>query len=90
MLSGKAGKVHIHMGDYHTGLQPIFDLLNSTPLPITQFVPTHLSRNPDLIKESQKWFSMGGWGDITAGEDDIYDALLFYKENKIPMNRYGP
>lgn len=36
MLSGKAGKVHVHVGDGATLLEPLWDIVNNTSIPITQ------------------------------------------------------
>lgn len=47
MLSGKAGLVYCHMGTGGSRLQPLRDALavNGSDLPITQFLPTHMSRS---------------------------------------------
>ncbi|MFQ9524396.1 MAG: hypothetical protein ACLR2G_14095 [Phascolarctobacterium faecium] len=39
MLSGKAGVLHIHMGDGKRGLEPILEILETTELPIS--VPSY-------------------------------------------------
>ena len=48
MLSGKAGVLHIHMGDGKRGLEPVLEILETTELPISVFRPTHVNRNPML------------------------------------------
>lgn len=67
ILSGKAGVVHLHVGDGRRKLGQIFEILDETEIPITQFTPTHLNRNPDLLEEAIRFGLMGGMVDITSG-----------------------
>ena len=43
LISGKAGVVHIHVGDGKEGLSPLLNLLDQTDLPKEIFVPTHVN-----------------------------------------------
>jgi len=65
----KAGKVHIHMGGDKAELQLLWNIVKNTAIPITQFVPTHMTRNASLIKEGKSWVGAGGWLDFTADEE---------------------
>lgn len=67
MLSGKAGVVHLHMGDAVQGLDIVFKIIENTPIPITQFVPTHVNRNKRLFDQAVRFAGMGGVIDLTAG-----------------------
>jgi len=67
IISGKAGVVHIHMGDDHKKMEPLFDLFKNTEIPITQVIPTHLNRNPFLFEDAISFGKMGGFTDITSG-----------------------
>lgn len=67
MLSGKAGVLHIHMGDGEKGLTPILDILATTELPISVFRPTHVNRNPMLYKQTLDFALKGGIIDLTCG-----------------------
>jgi beta-aspartyl-dipeptidase (metallo-type) len=87
MLAGKAGKVHIHMGDQRTGLDPLWAIVTKTAIPITQIVPTHLARNEQLLGESRDWFRQGGWGDITVDDDDGVEALRYLKKEGVSMQK---
>ena len=49
MISGKPGIVVLHMGDDEAGLQPVFQALEKTSIPIKTFRPTHVSRNQKLL-----------------------------------------
>ena len=66
MLGGKAGLVYAHMGDGFTGLAPLFDVVNNTPIPISQMLPTHMGRTEQLVLEGTAWINRGGAVDVTA------------------------
>lgn len=66
MLSGKAGIVNIHVGDSHQHLNLILDVISSTDLPIKQFYPTHINRNPHLFEAGIEYAKKGGWVDFTT------------------------
>ncbi|CAB3395387.1 beta-aspartyl-peptidase [Kyrpidia spormannii] len=67
MLAGKAGVVHLHIGDDPSGLKPLFEALDQSYLPPTQFTPTHLNRRPELLNDAVQFASRGGVVDITSG-----------------------
>ena len=67
MLAGKVGIVHIHMGSEKLGLNPLFEIVKNTDIPIEQFAPTHLNRNKDLFKSAIEFGKMGGYIDLTTG-----------------------
>lgn len=67
ILSGKAGIVHVHIGDDNSKLSPLFELITNNEIPITQILPTHLNRNPYLLEDAVKFCKMGGIVDITSG-----------------------
>ena len=64
MLGGKKGIVHVHMGDGEQGLNPIYNLLERGNIPINQFYPTHVSRNPMLLEQGIEFVKQGGAIDI--------------------------
>ena len=67
MLSGKAGVLMLHVGDGQRKLEMIFEILEETEIPITQFKPTHINRNPYLLEDGIKFAKMGGVIDMTSG-----------------------
>ena len=69
MLAGKRGVVCVHMGSEAEGLNPLRAALKNTDIPLTQFMPTHISRCEALITDSIAWIKAGGIADLTAGED---------------------
>ncbi|MDD3692461.1 MAG: beta-aspartyl-peptidase [Oscillospiraceae bacterium] len=68
MVSGKAGIVHIHMGDGKKGLSTLLEVLENTDLPINQFVVTHMNRSNNLFFQAKNFLKLGGNIDFTAGE----------------------
>jgi len=71
MLGGKAGVVHVHLGEGKQGLQPILKILEQTDIPITQFIPTHINRTHTLLEQGIQFLLAGGHIDLTAGCDDF-------------------
>lgn len=66
MMSGKAGVLHIHIGLGKRMLDQIFDILENTEIPASNFTPTHLNRNPELLAQAIKLGKMGACIDFTA------------------------
>ena len=66
MLSGKAGIVNVHIGDGEGKLSLLEQIANGTEIPITQFIPTHVGRNPDLFESAIQYAKKGGLIDLTT------------------------
>lgn len=77
MLSGKAGIVHLHMGDGARGLELVQRAIETTELPASVFHPTHVNRNPGLLRQAQALAREHGCTiDVTAFPDeDLGDAI---------------
>lgn len=77
MMSGKAGVVHLHMGDGQRGLDLVRRALDLSELPPRVFHPTHVNRNRRLFVEAGELVARGCTVDITAfpPEDDPGDSL---------------
>lgn len=75
MLGGKAGIIHLHLGEGKKGLGPIHSILEETEIPITQFVPTHINRTEHLLNQGAEFLKSGGHIDLTAGCDDFPPQL---------------
>lgn len=67
MLSGKPGMVILHMGDGRRGLQPVFDALDTSDLPVGILRPTHVGRNRTLRDQAFELLRRGGYIDFTCG-----------------------
>ena len=94
MLSGKAGVLHIHLGDGKAMIDWVFDLLKETELPITQFTPTHFNKNKTLFMEGVRFAKAGGMVDITTSSSTISpgriqppEALKICVEEGVPLDR---
>jgi beta-aspartyl-dipeptidase (metallo-type) len=66
MLAGKAGIVNVHVGDSFDHLKLIEEVVENTDIPIRQFYPTHMNRNPHLFEAGIKYAKKGGWIDFTT------------------------
>jgi len=89
MLSGKAGVVHLHVGDGSSGLDILFEAVRKSCVPPSQFVPTHVNRKKDLLESACEFAAIGGNIDLTAGiEPDEYcpDAVSSYKALQYLLN----
>jgi len=69
ILSGKAGVVNMHMGDGDRQLDFIEEIVNTTEIPITQFLPTHMGRSKKLFLRSIEYAKKGGIVDFTTSSD---------------------
>ncbi len=79
MLSKKAGVVNLHVGDGPYGIEMLFEIVRTTEIPITQFLPTHMNRNEKLLEEGLRWVQMGGFVDLTTGDEDTRGDLAAAK-----------
>jgi beta-aspartyl-dipeptidase (metallo-type) len=91
LITGKAGILHLHLGDGERGLQMLREALDQSELPARVFNPTHVNRNKTLFEESIAVANRGCVVDITAfpvGEgDDAWAAdvaLLRYLDSGAP------
>lgn len=95
MLGGKAGVLHLHLGDGRRGLELLFRIIRETEIPVTQLVPTHINRNPGLFEKGLEWVARGGSVDITVGpepvppdpEVSLEDAIARFQEKGLPFGR---
>jgi beta-aspartyl-dipeptidase (metallo-type) len=66
MMTGKAGCVHLHLGDGPRGLDLVRRALAETELPARVFHPTHTNRKRALWEEAKELARAGVTIDITA------------------------
>jgi beta-aspartyl-dipeptidase (metallo-type) len=66
MLSGKSGVVNVHVGDSYDHLKVIEEVVEKTDIPIRQFYPTHINRNPHLFEKGIEYAKKGGYVDFTT------------------------
>lgn len=73
ILSGKSGIVNIHLGDGENKLDYLFEISRTTEIPLSQFLPTHITRNKELFKEGIKYALAGGFIDFTTSTGSIIE-----------------
>lgn len=75
-LSRKAGYCCLQVPPYlKQVLKPMFEVVERTGIPITQFVPSHVNQTDGYMEDAAAWGRKGGWVDIGA--------------NYSPENNYG-
>jgi len=94
LMSGKAGIVHLHVGDGPAGLEPVRQALARSELPPAVFNPTHVNRKRRLFDEAMALADHGCTVDLTAfpveeGEDAwrAEEALVRYLDAGLPPTR---
>jgi len=95
LLGGKAGVLHLHLGDGKRRLDFLFRLVRETEIPATQVVPTHINRNPQLFEQGLEWVAAGGSVDMTVGPEPAADdpevrpedVIARFKEKGLPLTR---
>jgi beta-aspartyl-dipeptidase (metallo-type) len=66
LLTGKAGVLHLHLGDGPRGLQLVRRALDESEVPARVFHPTHVNRNRRLFAEALDLAKRGPCIDVTA------------------------
>jgi beta-aspartyl-dipeptidase (metallo-type) len=78
MMAGKAGVLHLHVGDGPRGLETIRRALAGSELPPRVFQPTHVNRRRALFDEAVALARQGCTVDVTAfpvtRDEDAYSA----------------
>lgn len=94
LMSGKAGVLHLHVGDGTRGLALIREALAVSELPARVFNPTHVNRKRALFEEAVALARTGCTIDITAfpveDSEDAWsadEALERYWQSGAPMER---
>ncbi len=94
LMTGKAGILHLHLGDGPRGLELVRRALAETELPPRTFQPTHVNRRKALFDEALELARRGVPIDLTAfpveeGEDawDAAEAWLRCIDAGVPPGR---
>jgi beta-aspartyl-dipeptidase (metallo-type) len=66
LMSGKAGVLHLHVGDGPRGLLLIRQALEVAEIPARVYHPTHVNRQPRLFEEAMELARLGCTVDVTA------------------------
>ena len=91
LMTGKAGILHLHLGDGPRGLELVRQALAQSELPPRVFHPTHVNRRKALFEEALALAGVGCTVDLTAfpveeGEDawSAADGLVRYLDSDAP------
>lgn len=94
LMTGKAGVVHLHLGDGSRGLELVRRALAETEIPARAWHPTHVNRRRALFDEALDLARHGCTIDVTAfpvedGEDawSAADAVRRYLDAGAPPDR---
>ncbi|MEP5764239.1 MAG: beta-aspartyl-peptidase [Halieaceae bacterium] len=95
LMTGKAGILHLHLGDGERGLDLVRRALAESELPARVFHPTHVNRNKPLFEEACSLVAeQGCCVDLTAfpASDDepgwsAAEAILRYRGAKLPAEK---
>ena len=96
MLGGKAGVLHVHLGDGKRRLGLLFRIVRETEIPVTQLIPTHMTRNRELFEEGLEWVKVGGFIDVTVGPDpdpardpdvSLEECVARFEKDGFPLSR---
>ncbi|MBL4680093.1 MAG: beta-aspartyl-peptidase [Pseudomonadales bacterium] len=94
LITGKAGIVHLHLGDGESGLSLLKKVFKKTELPNRVLNPTHVNRLSSLFEEACELVETGTYIDLTAypmADDDpgisIKNAVSDYFNKGLPNDR---
>ncbi|NNE61926.1 MAG: beta-aspartyl-peptidase [Woeseia sp.] len=94
LITGKAGILHLHLGDGPRGLELVRQALDTTELPPRVFNPTHVNRRKALFEEALELAARGVTIDVTAfpvaEEEDAWsatDSVIRYLDSGKPPAR---
>jgi len=94
LMTGKAGILHIHMGDGKRGLELVRRALDTSEIPARVFNPTHINRNKTLFDEALPLSLRGVRLDVTAFPEEhsgsgwsAAEAFLRYRDGGYPADK---
>ena len=92
MMTGKAGLLHLHMGDGKRGLSLVNRALDETELPARTFHPTHVNRQKWLWQDAKALAKRGCTVDATAFPADdeslsAAQAMADWLDSDMPRER---
>ena len=92
LMTGKAGTLHLHLGDGERGLSLIREALDTAEIPARTYNPTHINRRKALFDEACELAKQGCWVDVTAFETgdvgyEPAEALMRYMGQDLPQDK---
>ena len=91
LMTGKAGILHLHLGDGKRGLQLVRQALEESEIPARVFNPTHVNRQRWLFDEACELTQLGCVIDVTAFPADeqswsAAEAVALYLQRNLPVD----
>jgi beta-aspartyl-dipeptidase (metallo-type) len=90
LLGGKAGVLHLHLGDGARGLDMVFRMVKETEIPSSQLIPTHCNRNAGLFDQAVRFALEGGHIDLTSGLEGHPSGLSVEAAIGLALERGAP
>ena len=95
LMTGKAGVLHLHLGDGARGLALVRQIRDETEIPARTLHPTHVNRRGALLDEAFALASRGVTVDLTAfppehatsDEVSAADAVVRWLDEGVPLDR---
>jgi beta-aspartyl-dipeptidase (metallo-type) len=92
LMTGKAGILHLHLGDGERGLSLVRAAIAESEIPPRTFNPTHVNRRRELFDEACELTKLGCWIDVTAFETgevgyEPAEALIRYMQSELPQDK---
>lgn len=92
LMTGKAGMLHLHLGDGERGLELVRQALATAEIPARTYNPTHINRRKALFDEACELTRQGCWVDVTAFETgevgyEPVEALERYLSSDFPQDK---
>ncbi|MHC4408354.1 MAG: beta-aspartyl-peptidase [Planctomycetota bacterium] len=93
IMTGKAGTLHLHLGDGERGLSLIEEALRTAEIPARVYHPTHVNRRKPLFEEALDLARRGCTIDVTAAppssdaEWSAAEAWHRYTDDDLPAGR---
>lgn len=82
LLKGVRGTMNVHVGDGKDALDLLEEVVETTDIPITQFLPTHINRSERIFDAGLRWAKKGGRIDFTTCTTEA-----FIEEGEIPAGQ---
>ncbi|MCD6363418.1 MAG: beta-aspartyl-peptidase [Synergistetes bacterium] len=89
MLSGKKAILHLHTGKFPNPLGILREVFKRTNIPKYHFLPTHMNRDEEILKEALKYCLEGGYVDLTAVTKDFSaaDGVKYLLDNGASLDQ---
>ena len=95
LMTGKAGVLHLHLGDGQRGLEMLRRMQSETEIPARALHPTHVNRRSGLWDEALALAGHGVTIDVTAfppafaeaDEVGAADAIVAFLDSGLPAER---